>query len=78
MTNYEILIETLKTDINKRELNIESLKNKLQVEMETVKEVAIDNISSKLDRLLDFNDRIKEEKEYQTLSVKLLADLTKV
>lgn len=78
MTNYEILIETLKTDINKRELNIEILKNKLQVEMETVKEVAIDNISSKLDRLLHFNARIKEEKEYQTLSVKLLADLTKV
>lgn len=78
MTNYEILIETLKTDINKRELNIESLKNKLQVEMETVKEVAIDDISSKLDRLLDFNARIKEEKESQTLSVKLLADLTKV
>lgn len=78
MTNYEILIETLKTDINKRELNIEILKNKLQVEMETVKEVAIDNISSKLDRLLYFNARIKEEKESQTLSVKLLADLTKV
>lgn len=78
MTNYEILIETLKMDINKRELNIEILKNKLQVEMETVKEVAIDNISSKLDRLLHFNARIKEEKESQTLSVKLLADLTKV